>query len=87
MIDLLALPFDQYQRYRLVADLVDRVRIDDRPFRILDVGGRTALLRAFLPNDDVALVDVDPSDAEGLVLGDGSKLPYQDGAFEVVAAQ
>ncbi len=86
MIDLLALPFDQYQRYRLVADLVDRVRIGDRPFRILDVGGRTALLRAFLPNDDVALVDVDPSDAEGLVLGDGSKLPYQDGAFEVVAA-
>lgn len=50
------------------------------------MGGRTALLRDFLPEDRVDLVDVDPSDAEGLVLGSGARLPFATGAFDVVAA-
>jgi len=86
MDDLLSLPFDQYQRYRLVADLVERVRPGGRPLRILDVGGRTALLRKFLPDDRVELVDVEASEEEGLVLGSGGALPFQDGSFDVVAA-
>lgn len=86
MIDVLALPFDQYQRYRLVADLVGRVRGDRPHLLVLDVGGRTALLRSFLPNDKVHLVDVEASEQRGLVLGDGAKLPYKDGAFDVVCA-
>ncbi|MFT7679364.1 MAG: putative nucleic acid-binding Zn-ribbon protein [Planctomycetota bacterium] len=86
MIDVFALPFDQYQRYRLVADLVGRVRADRPHLTVLDVGGRTALLRSFLPNDKVHLVDVEVSDERGLVLGDGAKLPYKDGAFDVVCA-
>ncbi len=81
----LRLPFDQYQRYRLVSDLLDRLR-GDRPLRVLDVGGRTAVLRRFLRQDEIALVDVEPSDAEGLVLGSGAALPYVDDAFDVVAA-
>ena len=64
-----SLPFDQYQRYRLVADLIDRVRRPDGELRILDIGGRTGLLRKFLPNDRVDLVDLESSDLEGLVLG------------------
>lgn len=84
-VDLDALPFDQYQRYRLVADLLGEVR-GDAPLRVLDVGGRTALLRAFLPEDRVELVDVEPSDAPGLVLGTGAALPFQDGAFDAVCA-
>lgn len=84
-VDVDALPFDQYQRYRLVADLVEELR-GEEPLRILDVGGRTALLRAFLPEDRVALVDLEGSEAQGLVLGDGAALPYRDGAFDVVCA-
>lgn len=86
MDDLLRLPFDQYQRYKLVADLVERVRTGKQPLRILDVGGRTALLRKFLPNDRVELVDVEASDEKGLVLGSGGALPFLDNSFDVVAA-
>ena len=84
-VELGALPFDQYQRYRLVADLLGEVR-GDTPLRVLDVGGRTALLRAFMPEDRVELVDVEPSDAPGLVLGTGAALPFRDGAFDAVCA-
>jgi len=84
--DPLELPFDQYQRYRIVADLLGLVREGSKPLVILDVGGRTANLRAFLPKDRVHIVDVDPSDEPGLVLGDGARLPFQDRAFDVVAA-
>jgi predicted nucleic acid-binding Zn-ribbon protein len=85
-VDPEALPFDQYQRYRLVSDLLEEVRGKKQRFQILDVGGRTGLLRAFLPDDDVALVDLEPSTEPGLVLGDGSKLPFRDKCFDVVAA-
>ncbi|MEZ6017204.1 MAG: methyltransferase domain-containing protein [Planctomycetota bacterium] len=85
-MDVERLPFDQYQRYRLVSDLVGEVRPPGKRLRILDVGGRTALLRDFLPADRVDLVDMEPAPSPGLVLGDGSRLPFMDGAFDVVAA-
>ncbi len=85
--DVLRLPFDQYQRYRLVADLLDRMRGDGGPLEVLDVGGRTALLRRFLDRDRITLVDVEAADvSEGMVLGDGCRLPFADGAFDVVCA-
>ncbi|MEC8493887.1 MAG: hypothetical protein VXZ39_03120, partial [Planctomycetota bacterium] len=71
MADVLDLPFDQYQRYALVGALLESVRAPGETFQVLDVGGRTALLREFLPMDRVQLVDVDPSDVDGLVLGSG----------------
>ena len=80
------LPFDQYQRYRLIADLCGSLRGDGAPLSILDVGGRTGILRRFLPGERVELVDVDPSDVEGLVLGEGQRLPFGDGAVDAVVA-
>lgn len=84
--EVLSLPFDQYQRYRLVADIVGLVEADGRKRAILDVGGRTGLLRRFLPGHAVTLVDVEPSDIPDVVLGDGRKLPFPDKSFDVVAA-
>jgi hypothetical protein len=84
--DLLELPFDQYQRYRLASDLLRQVRPNGKTWRVLDVGGRTALLRRFLPEDSVSLVDLEPSGEKGLVLGDGAKLPFADRSFDVVTA-
>ncbi len=86
MTDILELPFDQYQRYGLVRALLESVRQKGETFRILDVGGRTALLREFLPDDRVELVDVDPSDVPGLVLGSGAQLPFGDDTFDAVCA-
>lgn len=89
-VDTRDMPFDQYQRYRLVADVLRRAfaRGGSRGARptVLDVGGRTGLLRRFLPEHDIALVDVEPSDLPGLVLGSGSSLPFRDGAFDAVTA-
>lgn len=84
--DVLALPFDQYQRYRLVADLLAQLRGGGAPLRVLDVGGRTAVLRDFLQDARIDLVDVEPSDSRGLVLGDGSRLPFKDASFDAVCA-
>ncbi len=80
----LSLPFDQYQRYRLVTDILNDVRGEDERLSVLDVGGRTGLLRQFLPDDRVFIVDVDPSEEAGLVLGDGSRLPFADACVDAV---
>lgn len=80
----LDLPFDQYQRYRLVADILESLRGKGERLSVLDVGGRTALLRQFLPEDEVYLVDVEASEEQGLVLGDGSRLPYADGCVDAL---
>ncbi|MED6335046.1 MAG: methyltransferase domain-containing protein [Planctomycetota bacterium] len=84
--DLLDLPFDQFQRYRLVADMIDDVRVGRRRFTILDVGGRTGLLRRFLPRDHVQIVDLEVSGEKGLVLGDGAALPFASEAVDAVVA-
>ena len=86
MTEILDLPFDQYQRYKLAADLLEEVRPPGARWRVLDVGGRTALLRSFLPRDDVVLVDLEVSGEPGLILGDGSELPFADASFDVVTA-
>ena len=83
---ILELPFDQYQRYRLVADIVEQVRDPARPMTILDVGGRTALLRRFLPRDRVELVDLEPSSERGLVLGNGAALPFRANSVDLGCA-
>jgi len=80
----LALPFDQYQRYRLVADLLEQLRGERDSLVVLDVGGRTALLRTFLEGDRIHLVDVEESEEPGLVLGDGAKLPFGDSTVDAV---
>ena len=84
--DVVGLPFDQYQRYRLVSDLLRQLRGDGPPLRVLDVGGRTAVLRQFLDEARIDLVDVEASASPGLVLGDGSRLPFQDASFDAVCA-
>ncbi|MFN0244870.1 MAG: methyltransferase domain-containing protein [Planctomycetota bacterium] len=86
MNDVLSLPFDQYQRYRLVADLLNEVRENGQRLQVLDVGGRTARLRQFLPGDRVVLVDTEPSDAAGLLLASGTRLPFRDRSFDAVCA-
>ncbi|MCZ6598694.1 MAG: methyltransferase domain-containing protein [Planctomycetota bacterium] len=84
----LRLPFDVYQRYRLVTDILGRIRdVEGEPLRVLDVGGRTAILREFDQQDRIDLVDLEPlEDVENLVVGNGCKLPFANGSFDAVCA-
>ncbi|MFQ5354296.1 MAG: hypothetical protein ACE5DR_05055 [Thermodesulfobacteriota bacterium] len=50
------LPFDQYQRYRVIKDAIDAVRTNKGPLKILDVGGSPGTLLDFLPDDDIYTV-------------------------------
>ena len=84
---LLDLPFDQYGRHTLVERAVAAVRGEpERRLRILDVGGYPCWTPRFLPKDEVTVLDVQggPEASDRFVIGDGARLPFRDGTFDVV---
>jgi SAM-dependent methyltransferase len=93
-VDLMAQPFDQYQRYMAIAQIVDQVRGHlGRPrLRALDVGGffrnrqgRALLpLAQFLPHDHVFAVDLVAECLADYALASGLSLPFPDRAFDIV---
>ena len=83
----LRLPFDQYQRYRIVADAVEVLRGDGGPLRILDVGGGEGVILRFLSGDEVTVLDLpDAEGMTGMVEGDATALPFEDGSFDYVTS-
>ncbi len=55
---LLALPFDQYQRYKLASNIVNKLRGNKGTFKILEVGaGAEGNLKKFLPLDEIYYLD------------------------------
>jgi GT2 family glycosyltransferase len=85
---LLDLPFDHYERYALSRTLVEAIRTHlSRPqLRVLDAGGAPGSLAEFLPADWITTADLLAADNPGHVIADGSALPFQDGAFDVVTS-
>lgn len=86
VLDPEELPFDQYDRYRFVADLCRGLARPDETLHVLDVGGRTGILRQFLSDARVDLVDLATAETDGLVLGAGDRLPFATDSVDVVAA-
>ncbi len=83
----LKLPFDQHQRYRIIADVIERLRQDPGPLRILDVGGGEGIIRAFLLEDQLTILD--QTGAEGVpnfIKGDATALPFEDESFDFVVS-
>ncbi len=95
-IDLLALPFDQYQRYTVVVEVADLIRADlNRAIlRVLDVGGFYRTRRGqqilplvhFLPQDWVLAVDLIPDPLPNYILASGFALPFGSQAFDLVVS-
>lgn len=92
---LLRLPFDLYARCRLAVDAIERVRAGadpDAPLRVLDVGGGPHSVASFLTGDEVVTVDRWAPLSEWyalpsrFALADGARLPFADGAFDVVVS-
>ncbi len=79
------LPFDQFQRYKLVADFVRLVR-GETPMKVLDVGGYPGLIVDFLPEEDVTVVDVVPAEVPNYVQASGAELPFEDNSFDLVCS-
>jgi hypothetical protein len=95
---LLDYPFDLYQRSRDIREIVDIIAEEIKKdsgrdkLKILDVGGfridaenrGDLLMREFLPQHDIVALDMIPSDIEGYVQGDGTRLPFKDNCFDIV---
>jgi len=77
------LPFDQYQRYKIVSDALEALRANKAPFTILEVGGSPGQIRGFLPEDKIFILDEVSSGAANFIRGDGAALPFEDKAFDI----
>jgi|SRR3984893_9391911 len=78
---VLELPFDQYQRYRLIQESIESIRWNPR-LTVLDVSESPPLLDRFLPNDTVVVADITAGGSESFA--NGISLAFDDAAFDVV---
>jgi hypothetical protein len=94
--DLLALAFDQYQRYTAVTQVADFIRtgLTMPRLRVLDVGGffctkggdKFLPLVRFLPDDEVTIADLAVESMAHYVVADGRSLPFASQAFDLVVS-
>ena len=75
--------FDQLQRYRLAADLIEEVRVKT-PLSILDAGSREGFMGNFLPDDRIIGIDRSDFLDDRFIKGDILRLPFRDNSFDVV---
>lgn len=90
----LDVPFDQYQRYRVTADLASAAGNAGGRLRVLDVGGHHSdfwgrvrrPIADFLPDCDTVTLDVATNPLRGYVRGRGDALPFRAGSFDLVCS-
>ena len=86
------IPFDQYQRYKTTALIVEKYRIDSIDFTILEIGANEHKnLEKFLPKDKIKYLDIKLSDElqkdKKYILADATNMPQiKDNSFDVVIA-
>lgn len=56
----LALPSDQYQRHKMIKEVMETIRAEE-PLCILDVDGSPGTLWHYLPSDQLVIADLDAS--------------------------
>ncbi len=76
------LPFDLYQRYRLVGEVIDILRSESQGTRVLEVGGFGSPLPDFLKGDAVTVSDLVWEDRPQFLACDAARLPYPDLSFD-----
>jgi len=77
------LSFDQYQRYRMVADIVKCLRPRDS-LRILDIGSGPCDISEFFPKDTLYRLDKGAVSGVNCIQGDAADIPFKDGYFDFV---
>jgi glycosyltransferase involved in cell wall biosynthesis len=91
MVNEQIIQFDQYQRYKVTANAINELRIDNKPFKILEVGSNVHnLLGKFLPNDKIIYLDLeitpDLKNNNEYIVGDATDLKLDDNSFDIVVA-
>ena len=73
-------------RYVIIAELVRQLaERENRQLKILDVGGYNGAARDLLPEHNITILDVaDDKKLENYVKASGSKMPFEDDAFDIV---
>ena len=87
--DKLDLPFDLYTRNKIISDLIGKLRNNNQPLRILDVGGRSGELRRFLrEDDDLYILDIRNTEynEKNYFIGNIIKAPFKEFTFDVVVS-
>ncbi len=79
----LELPFDQFQRYSVAAELLRGLGVPAGA-RVLEVGGAPGPLEAFMPEYTLVVSDVQGKQDGRYLLADGAALPFPDASFDVV---
>jgi hypothetical protein len=79
----LELPFDQYQRYKVTAELMERFAVPAGAL-VLEVGGGPGPLEDFLPEYEVFVSDISGEHLGRFLLADGAALPFADQTFAAV---
>ncbi len=77
------LSFDQYQRYKMVTDIINDERINN-VLNILDIGSGPVDISEFLPDDKITRLDTENRSEAGYICGSALDLPFRDGSFDVV---
>jgi hypothetical protein len=77
--------FDQLQRYRLAADLIEDLR-EKKPLAILDAGSHQGFLKSFLPHDSIYNLDRSYFPGRNFIQGDVLTLPFPDDALDISLA-
>ncbi len=93
---LLDMPFDQFQRYRAVEEIIQIIKSETgkKRLNILDVGGfykdadgrDTFPLKRFLPKDQITVLDLVKCRLSGYVQGDATAMPFRRGSFDVLTS-
>jgi hypothetical protein len=83
---ILELPFDVYQRYRFLRDIVSRLDLHEPS--ILEIGGSGAELRGFFPAHFCISADLHnhghlPHPARGFLSAQGCDLPFRGDSFDI----
>ena len=82
---MLHIPFDQYQRYKIVRDaIVSCCGGEGKGYSLLEVGGYPGVIRDFLPEVKVLLLDRVRQPLQDYIIGDGSLLPLKDRSCDFV---
>ncbi len=83
------LPFDLYTRNKIISDLINLLRKNNKCLKILDIGGRSGHLMEFLQEyDDLYILDIRKSESneKKYFVGDIISAPFKDHTFDVVVS-